>query len=210
MFPVLLTMLAVFTGLRIFYSRYFRQMVASLFNINLANQLVRDENVLVQRATVYMSIMFYLTAGLFLYHLSEYRQWDLPWFGTGFPRYLKFIVLVSAVYAVKFVVLRVCGWLFELERELTTYLFTVFIVNNVQGMILFPIIVLLSYHPLIEVSWLFSLAFVVITVLYIFRLFRGIQIGLGVHRTSLLYLFLYLCTLELAPLLVVYRIASAS
>jgi len=210
MFPVLFGMLAVFTALRLFYSRYFKQMVASLFNVNLSNQIVRDENILVQRATVYMSIMFYLTAALFLYFVSEHRQWELPWAGSGFPRFLKFIVVVSAVYAVKFLALRFCGWLFGLERELTAYLFTIFIINNVQGLVLFPFIVLMCYNPGIGVSWMITLCFIVIGFFYLFRLFRGLQIGLNVPGTSLLYLFLYLCTLELAPLLVMFRIAGGA
>lgn len=206
MFPVLFLMFAIFTGLRIFYSRYFKQMAASLFNVSLANQIVRDENILVQRATVYMSIMFYLTAAFFLYLLSEQLQWNLPYIGTGFPKFLKFIVLVSGIYALKFLALRFCGWLFGLERELTTYLFTIFIVNNIQGLLLFPIIVLISFHPDSGTDWMFRLGFFIIGIFYVFRLFRGVQIGLNVPGSSLLYLFLYLCTLELAPLLVLIRI----
>jgi hypothetical protein len=208
LFPVLLTMMVVFTGLRLFYSRYFKQMAASLFNVNLANQIVRDENILVQRATVYMSIMFYLTAALFLYFLSEQRNWAIPWAGSGFLRFISFVVLVSAVYAAKFLVLRFCGWLFGLEKELTAYLFTIFIVNNIQGLLLFPFIVLMSYNPGMSISWMISVCLFLVGSLYVFRLFRGVQIGLNVPGTSLLHLFLYLCTLELAPLLVVFRIAG--
>lgn len=208
MFPILMLMLAVFTGLRFFYSRYFKQMVTSLFNVNLANQIVRDENILVQRATVYMSIMFYLTAGLFLYLMSEQLHWQLPWAGTGFTRFLKFVFLVSAVYAGKFMVLRFCGWLFGLDRELTTYLFTIFIINNVQGIILFPFITLMCFNPGFGAAWMTTAIISIIGFLYLFRLFRGLQIGLSTHGGSLLYLFLYLCTLELAPLLVVARLTG--
>ncbi|MFM2135278.1 MAG: hypothetical protein RL021_678 [Bacteroidota bacterium] len=206
MFPVLVLMFSVYAGLRIFYSRYFKQMAASLFNVGLANQIVRDENILVQRATVYMSIMFYLTAALFLYLLSEQLHWELPWIGSGFPRFLKFIVLVSGVYALKFLVLRFGGWLFGLERELTTYLFTIFIVNNIQGLLLFPIIVLIAFQSGGSADWMFRMSFFIIGIFYVFRLFRGVQIGLNVPGASLLYLFLYLCTLELAPMLVLFRI----
>ena len=65
-------------------------------------------------------------------------------------------MLVSGVYALKFLVLRFGGWLFGLERELTTYLFTIFIVNNIQGLLLFPFIVLMSYNPGMSISWMIS------------------------------------------------------
>jgi hypothetical protein len=83
LFPVILIIAAVFTWLRLFYARYFNQMVAALFNTNLTGQIVRDENILLQRATVYLSLLFYLIASLFLYELSFRMHWDLSLAGNG-------------------------------------------------------------------------------------------------------------------------------
>lgn len=58
LFPILLLIAAVFTWLRVFYNKYFTQLFEAVVNNNLTNQIVRDENILVQRASVYLSIVF--------------------------------------------------------------------------------------------------------------------------------------------------------
>jgi hypothetical protein len=76
-------------------------------------------------------------------------------------------------------------------------------------MLLFPFIVLMAYNPAVGGSWLMTISLLFIGLLYIFRLLRGLQIGLATPGFSLLYLFLYLCTLELAPMLVLLRMTGA-
>ena len=46
LFPVMLLIVVVFAWLRLFYARYFNQMIAALFNNNLTGQIIRDENIL--------------------------------------------------------------------------------------------------------------------------------------------------------------------
>lgn len=208
LFPILMVILAVFTWLRLFYSRHFGQMLSSVFNTNLAQQIVRDENILVQRATVYLSLLYYLIAALFLYVLSLHVGWDLGFIGKGFPRFLFFTIVVSAVYAIKFLVLKFCGWLFDLDRELTIYLFNIFIINNVVGMLIFPAIVVLAFQPFVAGDWIWKSCLVLTGFFYVFRLFRGVQIGISTPGASPLYLFFYLCALELAPMLVLLRITG--
>jgi hypothetical protein len=208
LFPVLILVAAVFTWLRVFYNKYFSQLFEAVVNNNLTNQIVRDENILVQRASVYLSIVFYLVAALFLYEFSLYRGWELADIGSGFPRFLFFAILVSAVYALKFLVLKIAGWLFDLERETALYIFNVFLLNNLLGILLLPLIALLAFHSILPADRLFQAALIIVGLLYVYRLFRGLLVGLGTSGFSPLYLFLYLCTLEIAPLLVLLRLVD--
>lgn len=209
LFPVMLLIFVVFAWLKLFYARYFNQMIAALFNNNLTGQIVRDENILVQRATVYLTLLFYLIASLFLYELSFWLHWNISFAGNGFLRFLFFTILVSFVYALKFLILKCCGWLFEYDREFSSYLFNVFIINNALGMLLFPLIIILAFNRTINPFWLFNGSLVLISLGYVYRLARGILIGLRSPGVRLQYLFLYLCALELAPLLLLLRISNA-
>jgi len=206
LFPIVIVLIGAFAWLRVFYNRYLGQMLYALVNVNLANQIVRDENILLQRATVYLNVLFYLIGALFLYEISFRFNWPLSALGTGFNRFLFFVLLISAVYAGKFLLLKSCGWLFDMDRELSTYLFTIFIINNLLGIVIFPFTLLMAFNPGINGTWVFNICLVAIGLLYVLRLFRGLQIGLNTPGISLLYLFLYLCSLELAPLLVLFRI----
>ncbi|MFZ7145483.1 MAG: DUF4271 domain-containing protein [Bacteroidota bacterium] len=205
-FPILLFVLVVFAALRIFYNKYFSQMLVAFVNNNLTNQIVRDENILVQRASVYLSIVFNLVAALFLYLISIYYGWEIGGIGPGFSRFLFFAVIVSAAYTLKFLILKISGWLFNLDREMATYIFNTFLINNILGIILLPFICLIAYNQLVSASWLILIAVILAAMAFGYRMFRGILVGLSMPSFSLLYLFLYLCTLEIAPLLILIRI----
>ncbi len=205
-FPLVLIVFGVFAWIRMAYNKYFMQMIQAFLNSNLANQIVRDENIFVQRASIYLSIVFNLILALLIYLVSIHYQWNLGDIGNGFGRFMFFLIVVSVAYTIKFLILKICGWLFEQEREMATYIFNIFIINNILGMVLIPFVVILAYNESIAVSWVLSIPVVLIVLSFGWRLFRGVQIGLASPSFSPLYLFLYLCTLEIAPLLVLIRI----
>ena len=205
-FPLILVVLIVLSWIRIFYSKFFSQMIQAFFNNNLANQIVRDENIFVQRASVYLSVVFNLIGALFLYLISIHYNWSLGGIGSGFSRFLFFLIVVTVAYAFKFLLLKVCGWLFEQEREMATYIFNIFLTNNILGMTLLPFICMFAYNKALAVSGLLIIPYVLIVIAFGWRIFRGLQIGLSISSFSKLYLFLYLCTLEIAPLMVLIRV----
>ena len=205
-FPILLLILAFFAWVRFFYNRYFQQLIKAFLNTNLTNQIVRDENIFFQRISIYLSIIFNLIAALFIYLLSIQYHWSLGSLDTGFTRFIFFVIVVSVIYALKFLVLKICGWLFEQEKEMSMYIFNIFLINNILGIALLPFICLLAFNGVINFSSLLFVPFTLIAAAFGWRIFRGIQIGLGSASFSPLYLFLYLCTLEIAPLMVLIRI----
>ena len=206
LFPLILIVLIVYAWLRLYYSKFFTQMIQAFLNNNLANQIVRDENIFVQRASVYLSIVFNIIGALLLYLVSVHFNWSLGGIGIGFSRFIFFVILVSSTYAIKFLILKICGWLFEQEREMATYVFNIFLINNILGMALLPFICIFAYNESMAFSWMLMIPFIFIITAYCWRIFRGVQIGLGITSFSPLYLFLYLCTLEIAPLMVLIRV----
>ncbi|MFN8166318.1 MAG: DUF4271 domain-containing protein [Bacteroidia bacterium] len=209
LFPIILLVLAIFAALRFFFTKYFSQMITAFVNNNLTNQIVRDENIILQRATIYLSILFNLIAAMFLYLVSIRLGWDMSGIGEGLNRFLFFTGIVSAIYACKFLILKMSGWLFDSEREMAVYIFNIFLINNVLGMILLPIICLMAYNDLIGINFLIFLSSTLVGLAIMYRVFRGIRVGISSPSFSPLYLFLYLCTLEIAPLMVVWRIIAA-
>lgn len=205
-FSVLLLVIAAFAWLRTFYNKYFIQIISAFFNNNLANQIVRDEHILVQRASVMLNMVYYLVAALFLYFLSIHYSWPLDGMGTGLNRYIIFTLIVSATYAVKFLILKICGSLFHIGREMATYLFNIFLINNVLGMLLIPLVALLAFSNVINTSWIVGLSLFFVSGAFCYRIVRGLAIGFASPVFSPYYLFLYLCALEFAPLIVFIKI----
>src|SRR5690348_2715183 len=77
LFFLILIIAAVFAYLRVVYGKYLSRLASAFFNINISNQMVRDENVLVQRASLLLNFIFYASIALLLYLTSVHDNWPM-------------------------------------------------------------------------------------------------------------------------------------
>src|SRR5689334_14416546 len=101
------------------------------------------------------------------------------------------MLTVSAVYSFKFLLLKGLGFVFNVEKEMATYIFNIFLINNMLGLVLIPIAVLLSFSITAYPGIFVVVACVLYGLSLNYRVFRGVMIGLSYKDVSLCYLFLY-------------------
>jgi hypothetical protein len=82
-----------------------------------------------------------------------------------------------------------------------------FLFDRVMGVILFPIVVLLFFSPINSSPILLVFSVVIIALFLLIKIFWLWKIGIGGFGLSRYYLFLYICTLEILPLLVFTKVA---
>ena len=208
-FFVLLLILLVFTFVKVLYNKTIRQILAAFFSNVVTNQVVRDENVLVQRASVLLTIVFNLAAAFYLYYISVLYGWSSDYIGAGFGRFLVFALIISFAYTFKFIILKLTGFIFLLDKAFVVYIFNIFLINNVLGIALIPIVIALSFLSASYQPYLVVFSFILIGIAYCYRVVRGVLIGLSSPDFSGFYLFLYLCALEISPLLILLKWARA-
>ncbi len=207
-FLILVLVIALLAYMRVAYTKFLNQMISAVFNNHLTNQIVRDESLLVQRASVILSVLYNVVAALLLYIISVHYDWSFGIIGSGFLRFLFMALLVSIALATKFVVLKICGYLFNHDKETASYIFNIFLINNLLGIMLIPFIALMAFSQAISLSILVKLAVILLIITYLYRLYRGFLIGLKSQSFSPFYLFLYLCALEIAPLSVLIKLIA--
>ena len=208
LFFILLLIVAFLTWLKIFYRKNVIQIFEAFFSNIIANQIVRDENLLVQRASVLLTITFNLAAALLLYLLSEIYDWQVPYAGNGFSKFIIFALLISFAYSAKFIILKFTGYLFRIDKAIATYIFNIFIINNVLGILLILLVIGIAYLPAEATQYLVPAAAMFVGFAYIYRFLRGLFIGFSYNSYSNIYLFLYLCTLEIAPILIIIKLLA--
>jgi hypothetical protein len=192
----------------VLYYRIFKQLFSAFFNITTTNQIVRDESVLLQRASLVLSVISYMLMGLFVYQLSIYLRWDMGILQGGLLRFAFLSVAIAAAYSIKMISLRFLSAVFDLERPIALYIFNVFLMVMMIGLLLLPVNILLAYAPAGIRFWTIAVSVSIIGLLFLYRLVRAIGIWIGIPGFSLFYLFLYLCAFEIAPLLIIWKVAS--
>jgi hypothetical protein len=204
----LLTLLILFTWFRHFFNKIFRQLIAASFNPNTANQIVRDESVLLQRASLILSVISYLLMGLFLHQLSVMYSWKLPLFQSGIVRFALFSIVVALAYSLKMLLLRFLSAVFDQDKAAAQYIFGIFLTVMLCGIVLLPANILLAYAQPALREYTVWIAAGALALLFVWRLVRAVVIWMESIGFTPVYLFLYLCAFEITPLLVIWKLAA--
>ncbi len=205
---IILILLVAVTLLKVFYSKIFFQIFKAFVNNNTANQIVRDENLLVQRASILLSVIGYVVLALFAYKVSQHFNYQNQYMGKGFAKFLFIAIFIGMTYSIKMISLKMFGVLFNYEKPVASYIFNLFLINNVLGIVILPLLILLTYSNPQYSNYILYFSVGIILLFLMYRLLKGILIWTSINRYNLFYLFLYICALEIAPLLIIFKIIS--
>lgn len=122
----------------------------------------------------------------------EYLRLDLD------SLFLVFAFIISIIFVLKIFVERILSLIFSSTKTYQSYFSDHLYMIGISGLIQLPFIVIYVYSQIAFFLWL-SLGILVL--FWLFRLFRGVIIGYNQSRFSKSYIFLYLCSLEILPIL---------
>ena len=94
------------------------------------------------------------------------------------------------------------GIVFRTIPSTQDYLQNILAFSFITGLILLPLLILAVF---LHSNILLYIILIIIGLLYFFRVMRGVFIGISLKKFSWLFLFVYLCTLEILPLLVILK-----
>jgi hypothetical protein len=197
MLGVIIVVLALLGAMRQLNNKRLMSYISAFLAARFAGQLQREEYAVSNRTSVALLICFVLTFSIFLFQLFDH-------FGVTFSvhPFLLFLYIaagVTGLYLGKIIVIRTLAFIFRTENEAAEYVFYILLVNQVLGILLLPVVTSLAFARFIEPDWLIYTGLALIAILFIYRILRGILVGISRLRISGLYLFLYLCTLEFLP-----------
>lgn len=197
--------LLVYFGLiRLFFGRYLNDILSLFFRATMKQQQIRDQLLQAPIPSMVLNFFYIITCSSFFtfaalhYNFTRVSNcWLLLAYCMG---------ILTVIYLVKFISLRITGWIFNVSHATDTYIFIVFMVNKVIGIFLLPMLVLLAFTgpPLYTIAMNLSFAMLIVFLGYRFIIsYRPIRNEIKVNR---FHFFLYLCAFEIAPLLLIYKV----
>ncbi len=105
----------------------------------------------------------------------------------------------------KYVTIVYLSWMFQLSESGKRYLANQIVFSFLFSLILFPVLLTMIYNP--STTALITSG-ILLVALHAARLIRSFAIGLTERHIPLHYLFLYLCTLEIVPLVLLLKAVS--
>jgi len=203
-FYLLVGILFYFALVRIFFEKYFSNLMTLFFRVSLRQQQIREQVLQAPLPSLLLNILFFITGGLYACFLLYYSR-----FGGGLNfwiLYLDCIAGLAVIYLGKFLILKFGGWVFGISRATDTYIFVVFLVNKMLGIFLLPFLILITFSGLEAREVFVTISVVMIFILLIYRVVAAYRPVRTEIKLTPFYFFLYLCAFEIAPLLLIYKV----
>jgi hypothetical protein len=144
---------------------------------------------------------------VFVFEIIEYSGFTKTGM-SGFNLFLLLLNILMLYVILRGLVLKMTGNLFRIRPLFAEYLHNTFVVNKGMGIALFPVIIMAQYLPYKLVPVILIIGGIIFGLAVLFKIIRVYQIIIR-RDVLLFYLILYLCTLEILPLLLGYKFVTS-
>jgi len=202
-FYLIMGMLFYLAFVKVTFPKYFSNLFQLIFQSLIRQKQTREQLQQNNLASLFSNILFILNASIFVSLVAVKNAWvDL----SLYTCIAYSAVGLTALYLFKFLFLWLSGWLFSQGEAIGNYSFIVFLTNKVMGVFLIPAILLLSFSPVSVQDFAYNSALIVISILFVYRYIVSFSIVRASLKVSAFHFFLYLCTCEVLPMLVLYKL----
>jgi hypothetical protein len=204
LFYLLAGLLLFFAMVKLFFNKYVTNLLGLIFRGSLRQKQIREQLLQTPLPSLLLNIFFVIVAGLYIFFLIRYYN-----FVGHTPFWLQLlycIVLVGIVYLVKFMILKLTGWIFNMRDAADTYIFIVFLINKLLAIFLLPLLIMMVFSLVSWTSVLLTLSYVMLGMFFAYRYIVSFAPVRREVKVSQFHFFMYLCAFEIIPLLLMYKV----
>lgn len=203
---IIIGSLIILASLKLFFNKFIDQVLVAMWNFQLGSKFLRDQGIFSRRVGFVLNINFLLIFGLFIYLVLNHfniNPFSLkPILACG-----VYTTILSIILLIRHMLITITGIIFNRQTLFGEYLYHILIIYKNLGIFFIPIVFGIAYIQENLRIYLIIFALAIIVFAYIFRFFKGFQIIIK-KDVIIFYLILYLCTLEILPVLFYYKFFS--
>ena len=190
--------------MRLFFYKYVTTMFTLFFRATLRQQQLREQLLQAPLPALLMNIFFVVSFATYCSLLA--LHFKLPFVQNFWTTLFYAVILIAAIYFIKFIFLNIVGWIFGISNVTDTYIFIVFLINKMIGIFLLPVSAMLAFPIPTLLPVLLMVSYILVGGMLFYRFiisYRPVRSEIKVNR---FHFFLYLCAFEIAPLLLIYKV----
>jgi hypothetical protein len=163
----------------------------------------RDKGGLFQWQSTILNLSSFLITGLFGYLAASYYDF-IPSGFKGFIIWLIALGMISLAITMRHIVCVITGSASGQREIFSQYLLSIYQSYRFGALFLFIIIILMAYTRILPAGVFIISGIITVGMMYLIRVIRLLIIFLN-RNISIFYLILYLCALEILPVLIVIK-----
>ncbi len=200
-------LLGLLAWVRINYHKRLFQIAKSFVAPRYLNQLAREGNIFRERIVIPLFVIYLISFSMLLYLLlKNFSDFHLEGY-SSFQLFSIILLIVLILWFLKNILVHFIGITFKNELILQDYMLTNFVFDLISGLFLFPVLAISVY---ISSKEILLAALVFWLLVFVFRIARELFTGLSYTKFSLFNRFLYLCALEIIPILIFIKLVMSN
>lgn len=201
MIGIVIGFVLFFMYIRMSFGRQMNLFFSGLFNYRRADHTQKDGGLVTKRVSFLLNILYFFTIGLLFQHNLDYQGLQIFSY-SQLEGFLTLSGVVITAYLLKWLFGNILAHILNIQEYTKAYFFHIFVYNKVFAIIVFPVLLALPYIYTEWVELILPSILILALFLYVLRFFRILILSIQ-RKLSIFYLFLYLCALEITPILVI-------
>jgi hypothetical protein len=197
-FVLLMVMLAALTYIKTAFGKDLEELLQSVSNQNLAQQIFRTQSREISFSAVLLNLNFVIAISLYARFIliNYFHVLSLE----SFYAIVFIIILFTFFYLLKIVVLKFIGAMFEMSDECDEYIFNFTAVCKTLGLALLPALFVFYTAPVKFFDLIFAGTILICAVHVFIFLRRGLSTAHKLLYSSVYHFYLYVCVVEISPI----------
>jgi hypothetical protein len=151
-----------------------------------------------------IALFFIFICSITLLAIQAFRVNGIQTHLTHIEQFLIISIALLAYYLLKTLVLLICGTIFQVESNARDYINEIYASAHLIAIGLFPAVIFLTFVNNINEDVLEKGIFVLLALIFLYRTIKMFILMMN-RGLRMMYLFLYLCTLEIIPLVLLFE-----
>ncbi len=174
-------------------------------NENVMRMLHREKGTVAYVPYYVLYSLFLFNLGVYIYLLLRYYNLTPEFSNTNLL--LMTTGIATGLFFLKHLVIKFLGWVFPIQKEASIYSMTITVFGIILSIVLFVANIVIAYAPPEIIPTAIYLSFIIIGIIYFFRSIRGLSIASKFLNHNKFHFFIYLCAVEIAPVLILWKLA---
>ena len=201
-FYLLCGLLVFLAFIKLVFKKYFKNVFRLFFQPSFRQKQTREQLSQNNLPSLLLNLFFIFSAATYVsfllqyYHLTHLDYWLMLLYIT---------VALLILYVGKFILLSFSGWVFDVKEATNAYVFAVYLINKILGVILIPFTLLIAFSQPFITNISITISLLLVLLLFIYRYLVSYAPVRKEVRISALHFLLYILAFEIMPLLLIYK-----
>ncbi len=188
---------------RLVFSKYFKNIFRLFFQPSYRQKQTREQLVQSNLPSLVFNLFFIASGAIYVTLLLQHYSLVNLSFWLVFA---YCAAVLGILYVSKFLFISFSGWVFNVKEAADAYIFIVYLINKIVGVVLVPFILVIafSHFPIIHVCT--TISFLVLVSLYVYRYIVSYAPIRKEVKVSPFHFLFYVLAFEIIPLLLIYKL----